>query len=652
MRSDVETAIRRKAAQLGKLVVRMTTKAGSGHPSSALSLAHIVTTLMYQVMRYDPSDPWSQSSDRLVLSEGHSVPIVYAAYADVGGIVGNTSATSRKLRVADLDTLRELDSVLDGHPNPPAGFPFFDAATGSLGQGLSIACGLALASRLSDIERRIYVIIGDGESREGQVWEAVDFAVDNQLTAVVPIFNANRQGQSDYVSEQQSAEKLAAKLEAYGMEARIVDGHDPAALIEAFERAGRNGGPFAVVAKTRKGWGVRALEDVTNHGRPLPEGKLSRALADLDEELKKAGEVGGEVKLAPSGPTQGLATMAMSQRMPVPDFEAMLADDAYLSKFRSTKMMSTRRAYGLALRELGKVNPAVVALDGDVSNSTFSEYFGREFPGRFFECRIAEQNMVSVAGGLAAGGKIPFASTFGKFLVRAYDQTEMNITSGHNMKLVGSHSGASLGADGPSQMGLVDLAFFRSFPTESPEGGDSRMVIFVPADGYAAYRAVELAARHVGPVYIRTFRPDVSLLYEPHTRFEIGGAQELAQGEDVTLVACGYMVHVAREAVGVLSEMGLRAGLVDVYSFPIRSALVHELAAGLDKRILTVEDNYGGGLGSAIAELAAEARGARVWRMTVGRIPKSGRTAEEVLEWLGLGAQRIAERARELARAS
>ena len=260
--------------------------------------------------------------------------------------------------------------------------------------------------------------------------------------------------------------------------------------------------------------------------------------------------------------------------------------------------------------------------------------------------------MVGVAGGLAAGGKIPFASTFGKFLVRAYDQTEMNITSGHNMKLVGSHSGASLGADGPSQMGLVDLAFFRSFPTDSPKGGDSRLVIFVPADGYAAYRAVELAARHVGPVYIRTFRPDVPLLYEPYTRFEIGGAQELSQGEDVTLVAFGYMVHVGREAVGLLSEMGLRAGLVDVYSFPIRSALVREMAAERDRRILTVEDNYGGGLGSAVAELAAEARGARVWRMTVDRIPKSGRTGEEVLEWLGLGARRIAERARELARAS
>jgi len=649
MSKEIEAAIGRKAAELGKLVVEMTTEAGSGHPSSALSLAHIVTTLMYQVMRHNPKDPCDPTSDRLVLSEGHAVPIVYAAYADLEGSVGQRGGAMRQLGVEDLKELRKIDSVLDGHPNPAAGFPFFDAATGSLGQGLSIAAGLVAGARLDDEDRRVFAILGDGESREGQVWEAVDFIVEHKLTGVVTIFNANGLGQSDYVSGQQSPEALARKAAAYGMEVREVNGHDAGQLLDALGRGPSEVGvPVAVVARTQKGWGVSALQGTGRHGKPLTEEELEGALADLEAERVKAGS--GEMEMRPSGTGRGVPTVPKSGRMSAPDFEAMLEGDAFLKKFRSKRLISTRRAYGLALRELGRARPDVVALDGDVSNSTFSDYFQKAFGERFFECRIAEQNMVGVVGGLAAAGKIPFASSFGKFLVRGYDQMEMNINSGHNMKLMGSHTGASLGADGPSQMGLVDVAFFRSFPTEGEQG--TKLVVFNPADGYAAYRMVELAARHVGPVYIRTGRDDVALIYDAQTRFEIGGAHALAQGDDVILVATGYMVHAARQAVETLSEMGISAGLIDAYSFPIQSELIREIAAERGRKVLTVEDNYGGGLGSAIAELAAEAKGARVWRMTVPRIPKSGRSGEKVLAWLGLAPQDIAARAKTLAETS
>ncbi|MCK4342765.1 MAG: transketolase, partial [Phycisphaerae bacterium] len=252
-------AIHRMAAELGKLVVRMTTQAGSGHPSSGLSLAHLVTYLMYEQMRYDPANPWEATADRLVLSEGHAVPIIYAAFANLGGAVGRDREAAVTLTPNEVDQLRARGSVLDGHPNPAEGFPFFDAATGSLGQGLSVAAGLAVAARLDGTDRRVYALIGDGEAREGQVWEAADFIVDHSLTNVCAIFSANGQGQAGDVSPQQSAERLAAKLTAFGWEVAEIDGHDPEAIAAAFSKVGTTDKPFAIVARTIKGWGVDKL---------------------------------------------------------------------------------------------------------------------------------------------------------------------------------------------------------------------------------------------------------------------------------------------------------------------------------------------------------------------------------------------------------
>jgi transketolase len=286
---SLSDTVNSKAIELGKHVITMTTKAGSGHPSSGLSLAHIVILLLEKRMKYNPANPWDPASDRLVLSEGHAVPIVYAVYADIKGVMGHSPDEAKRLTVEDLASLREIDSMLDGHPNPAEGFPFFDAATGSLGQGLSVGAGLGLAARLRGIDKTIFVIIGDGESREGQIWEAADFIVDQGLTNVCAIFNSNGQGQADYVSKQQSAEVLAAKLKAYGWKIRTVNGHDVMAVSSALNGAGKGDKPLAIIAKTTKGWGTAALQGKGNHGKPLKESEVPGALADLDAMYEKLG---------------------------------------------------------------------------------------------------------------------------------------------------------------------------------------------------------------------------------------------------------------------------------------------------------------------------------------------------------------------------
>lgn len=638
-----------KALEMAKLIVRMTTLAGSGHPSSALSLVHLVATLMYKEMRYDPKDPWNPASDRLVLSEGHAVPVIYAAYADLGGVYGKSRAEARELTPQYCDTLRELDSELDGHPNPQAGFPFFDAATGSLGQGLSVAAGLALAARLDGRDRRIYAIIGDGESREGQVWEAVDFIVDYKLTNVIPIFNCNRLGQADYVSPQQSPENTAKKLEAYNLKPVVVDGHDAAAIYQALTSIDPAGPPVAVVLVTQKGWGVTTLQGEGHHGKPLEAEEMEPALAEL-EKLSRALPPIGDVEVKPEPPSAcgPKSSSVKASAMPECDFEKLLAGDKMLETLKSKGVLATRRAYGVALHELGKVNPDVVVLDGDVSNSTFANIFAKAFPERFFECRIAEQNMLSVAGGLAAAGKIPFVSSFAKFLTRAYDQIEMLTIGGLNIKICGSHSGISLGADGPSQMGLVDVAFFRSFTSTTGQESDRACIVFIPADAVAAYYCVKLAAEYKGMVYIRTVRPDVPLIYPPKQKFEIGGANRIVEGDDITFISNGYTLHYLMGVVDELKAEGISAGLVDAYSFPLRSRLLQDITGDAKRILITVEDNYTGGLGSAVAELAASNHGARVQCMVPNRIPKSGRTADDIFRYSGLGKDAIVAKVKEI----
>jgi len=634
-----------KAVELGKHVLRMTTAAGSGHPSSALALTHLIVELMYRRMRYDLANPWDRGNDRLVLSVGHAVPIVYAAYADLGGAVGKHPGDARALSVADLGSLRALDRVLDGHPNPAEGFPFFDAATGSLGQGLSVASGLALAARLDGIDKRIYCIVGDGESREGQVWEAMDFIIDHRLTNVCAIFSCNGHGQAAAVSPQQSADAIARKAEAFGWQVIQVDGYDPREIQGAFDAAQQASKPAAIVARTVKGWGVASMVGTNYHGKPMPASELESAIAELDETASSLGAEAGDV--AQIQPPVAAPAGVMG-RIELPPF-ADAAIAAGLSAKLEARKLATRVAYGAALVALGDVDERVVALDGDVSNSTFSNKFQKAHPGRFVEGKIAEQNMVSAAVGLAAGGKIPFASSFAKFLARAVDQIDMAAIGRANIKLVGSHAGVSLGADGPSQMSVSDMAYFRSLTRVGDRRGGVVCHVFHPADAVCAYRCCELMANVDGMCFLRTHRPDAPFLYPQDERFELRGCKQLRKGSSLTLVSSGYMVHTVLEAADKLAERGVSCNVFDCYTLPLDTTPILAAAGESGSTILCVEDNYIGGVHAELAEAAAAVGNIRVVGMTPTRIPKSAKSAAQVFDYVGVGVDQILAKASGLA---
>jgi len=651
-----EAAIHAQAIELDGLALKMCAEAGSGHPTSAMSLGHIVTVLFFNTMRYSAEHPDYPTSDRLVLSEGHAVPIVYAAAAKLGVHVGGLE-DRRPLTIDDLNTLRAADSVLDGHPNPVEGMPLFDAATGSLGQGLSVAAGVAEAARLDGYDKRVYCIVGDGESREGQISEALDYIAERKLTNVCTIFNCNQWGQAGRVSGQQSPQTLAAKLEAFGYEVHAIDGHKPAEIKAAFDAfvarsadADADAKPIAVVANTVKGWGAPSLQGGGWHGKPAEKDQLETALAELAEKRAELTSALTSSDAFTIQPPQVIESDDYTAPADIPTFKQALERRDMLSVYHTGKL-ATRKAYGIALVELGKANKDVVALDGDVSNSTFSKHFAddKATASRFFECKIAEQNMVSMAAGLSAAGKIPFVSTFAKFVTRAYDQIEMAINSGANIKIIGSHAGVSLAADGPSQMSLPDVAWFRSFATMRDQRGNPGCYVLQPADAFAAYALTAVMADYDGACYMRTLRPETEFIYGEDDVFNLGGFQQLQEGRDLVLVASGYMVHEANKALQGLDDAGVSAALVDLYSLPFDEDKLLDVVAASGGRVVTLEDNYGAGFGSAVADaISASGDGFEITQMHVTRIPKSARTPDETMEMVGLSSRQIVQRCLEL----
>jgi transketolase len=640
------SAVNRKAIDLGKLSVEMTTAAGSGHPSSALSLAHLVTALMYHQMRWDPKDPWNPAADRLVLSEGHAVPIVYAAYADLGGMIGRTREEARAMTRADAMTLRAIESVVDGHPHPQVGFPFFDAATGSLGQGLSVAAGLAASARMDGIDRNVYCIIGDGESREGQIWEAVDFVVEHALTNCVAIFNCNALAQSDWVSVQQSAEVLAKKLEAFGCVVRVIDGHDPAEIRKAFDELPviKNGNrPLAIVAQTVKGWGSAAEQGMGKHGTPVKKDKMDQIFKELDQTARDLGlgegSSNGELKLPP--PPK--APPREHKPIKIPSFDEQMEKMGFLKDVKAGKPFAPRKAYGVALVALGEADKRVVGLDADVKNSTHAEWFAKKFPKQFLECRIAEQNMFSVAAGVSAAGKVPFCSTFAKFVTRGYDQIEMAIIGGANIKITGTHAGVTLAADGPSQMSLSDVAFFRSFTHTKNFNGQPAVRYFFPSDAVSCYQITGMMANIDGTCYQRALRAETKVLYKHDEQFPEGGFKVLREGRDACFVAAGYMVHECLRVADEMAKSGRKATVIDAYALPIADPeQILAIAARSGGTIVTVEDNYTGGLDAELAiAIARSGDDVKLKNIFVDRIPKSGREPDDVLNYLDLGAKAI-----------
>ena len=592
--------------------VRSTTAAGSGHPSSCCSAAEIVATLFFAEMRFDPMRPGEPRNDRFVLSKGHAAPLLYAAWAAAGFFDR-----------AELMTLREIDSDLEGHPTPR--LPYVDVATGSLGQGICVGVGMALNARRIGSDYRTYVLIGDGESAEGSVWEAAEVAAHKRLDNLCAIVDVNALGQSRATALGHDMDALAARWRGFLWHAIVVDGHDIAALIRSFEKARQtNGRPTVILARTIKGKGISFIEGRNGwHGRPLKRGEEEqRALAELEAQFVEV--PGGRDRKPAIRPPAGQAIAEPAPRPVEPPAYAL------------GQQVATREAYGTALAKLGTSDPRVVALDADVGNSTFSEKFETAHRERFYENFIAEQSMVGAAMGLASRGAIPFPSTFACFLTRAYDFIRMAAISNLNVKLAGSHAGVSIGEDGPSQMGLEDLAMMRAQPT---------MTVLYPCDAVSTERILVEAAYHEGPAYIRTTRPKTPVIYANEEKFPIGGCKVLRRSDrdEVTIVAAGITVYEALKAYDELQRAGMAVRIVDAYSIkPIDERTIRAAGRETGGWILTVEDHYvGGGLGDAVSEAVAP-DGIRVQRLGIREIPRSGK-AEELLDRFGISASHIVE---------
>ena len=573
-----------------------------------------MAALFFGEMRYDPRDPANPDNDRFVLSKGHAAPILYAAWAEAGIITRE-----------DLLTLRRLDSDLEGHPTPR--LPWVDVATGSLGQGLCAAVGIALNARRITSDYRTYVLMGDGETAEGSVWEAASVAAHERLDSLCAIVDVNALGQSQATQWQHDMTAHATKWSAFGWHSIVIDGHDLTAVLDALEQARRTRSrPTVVLAKTLKGKGISFMEGKGGwHGKAIKKGEeLDKALAELQSQFVPEDE-----------PAQPIPAPARRQRPA--EKEARLTTPAY----KLGESVATREAYGAALARLGAGDDRIVALDADVKNSTFSEKFEQQHPQRFYQTFIAEQVMIGAAMGLAARGAIPFPSTFAAFLTRAYDFIRMAAISNVNVKMAGSHAGVSIGEDGPSQMALEDLAMMCAQPN---------ITVLYPCDAVSTERLLEKAAYHHGPVYMRTSRPKTPVIYGPDERFELGGLKILRRSaaDVATVIGAGVTVFEALKAHAELQAGGVNIRVVDLYSLqPIDAASLLQCAAETKGRLITVEDHYAtGGIGDAVAAAVAGG-GFTVKRLAVPEIPRSG-TPDQLLDHYGISARHIVKAVREL----
>jgi len=612
--STVE-AIKEKARRLSILSMMSTTAAGSGHPTSCMSAAELMAGIFFYAMKIDPKNPNSSDSDRFVLSKGHAAPVLYAALAETG-----VFPASRVM------TLRQFSSEIEGHPTPL--IPGVDAATGSLGQGLSVGAGLAIGARMDKSPTRVYVLLGDGEMAEGQIWEAAEFAGHYKLDNLTVFADVNALGQSEPTMYQHDMEIYRRKFESEGFAAEVIDGHDVTAVLAALDRAkATRGRPQAILARTVKGHGVSFCAGKEHwHGKAFSKDELAIALKEI-----------GETIAVPPDPGKSYARTSLPQP---PDFPAPAAPD-----YDPAKPVATREAYGYALKRLGAVNPHIVAISADVKNSTFSEIFGKAFPDHFYQGYIAEQNMVSVGVGLAARGKVPFLDTFACFLSRAYDQVRMAAISRSNINLCGSHCGVSIGEDGPSQMALEDLAMFRAVHGSA---------VFYPSDAVSAERLTETMARRSGINYMRTSRPKTPILYSKDEKFPVPGFKVLRKSaqDRVTVIGAGITLHEALKAADELKTRGTAVRVIDLYCVkPIDGkALAAEIGATGGK-LITVEDHWPeGGVGEAVLAALAQAGMApsKSRLIAVTGMPHSGKP-EELVDAFGISARHIAAAVREIA---
>jgi transketolase len=602
-------AWKRLATQLRVDSIRSTTKAGSGHPTSSLSAADLMAVLLASHLRYDLEQPRALGNDQLIFSKGHAAPLLYAVLKAVGAISDT-----------QLMTLRKRGSVIEGHPTPR--LPYVEVATGSLGQGLAVAVGMALAAkRLDRVEDRFWVLLGDSEMAEGSIYESLEMGGFYGLSNLIAILDMNRLGQRGPTMLGWEGEAYAARARAFGWEAAVIDGHDAGAIDGAYSAAERSARPTLLIARTKKGAGVSFLADQEGwHGKALSREEATHALAEL-------------------GWSEGAAALVVKPKRASTHQVAPAAPAAAteLPRYSPGAQVATRAAFGDALAALGSSNPRVVALDGEVSNSTYTDRFAKTHPERFFEMYIAEQQLVSAAVGLQTRGWRPFAATFAAFFTRAFDQIRMAAISQATLSLVGSHAGVSIGEDGPSQMGLEDLAMMRAVH-------DS--VVLYPCCANATAKLVaEMAARD-GIQYLRTTREKTPVLYPPTEAFPIGGCKILRRSDSdrIGIVAAGITVHEALKAHERLRARGVMTRIIDLYTVkPVDRATLREAARECPGGLLVVEDHHPeGGLADAVAEAFDGIAAPTMSRLAVRNMPGSA-TPEEQLGLAGIDANAIVE---------
>lgn len=606
------------AQQLRIDSIRCTTAAGSGHPTSSMSAADLMSVLMSKYLHYDFDNPQNPNNDHLIFSKGHAAPLLYSMYKAAGAISDE-----------ELLTLRKFGSRIEGHPTPV--LPWVDVATGSLGQGLPIGVGVALVAKYVDkLPYKVFVVLGDSEMAEGSIWEALDHASHYKLDNVIGILDCNRLGQRGETELGWNTAAYAERAKAFGWTPIVIDGHNLEEIDHAFAHAtsANNGQPTLIIAKTLKGKGFSAIENKDGwHGKALPKDMAEQAIQEINPQARS--------QSYPVQKPENLQPAAEAQKKPVE-----------LPKYTLGETQATRKAYGEALRALGAANPDVLAVDAEVSNSTHAEDFGKAYPDRFFEQYIAEQQMVATAVAMSVRHKIPFASTFAAFYSRAYDFIRMAAISRANIRLVGSHAGVSIGEDGPSQMALEDLAMMRAVYDST---------VLYPSDANQTAHLVELMAEHPGIVYMRTTREKTPIIYGPDEVFSVGGSKVVRQSDkdEATIVAAGITLHESLKAYEQLKSDGIIVRVIDAYSVkPIDEETLFVAAEEAGNKIITVEDHWSeGGLGEAVLEAFTERAGSlpEVVKLAVQSMPGSG-TPAQLLEEAGISAHHIVQAVRALVR--
>jgi transketolase len=601
---------RELAQQLRVDSIRCSTAAGSGHPTSSMSAADVMAVLLARHLRYDWQDPERPGNDHLIFSKGHASPLLYSMFK-AAGVVSDDEL---------VHSYRQFGSRLAGHPTPV--LPWVDVATGSLGQGLPDGVGVALAGKfLDELPYRVWVLCGDSEMAEGSMWEALDKASYYHLDNLVAIIDVNRLGQRGPTELGWDTEAYAARVEAFGARALVIDGHDLGEIDKALESAPGSGRPTVIIARTLKGKGFSEVEDKEGwHGTALPPEMAERAIVEL----------GGERAIVVTGP--------------LPEPGAPKVRDigtVTLPRYELGAKVATRKAFGEALAALG-ARPEVIVMDGEVGNSTHTEDFAKAHPGRYFEMFIAEQQLVAAAVGLQVRGYVPFAATFAAFFTRAYDFIRMAAISQANIRLSGSHAGVEIGPDGPSQMALEDLAMIRALHTST---------VLYPSDAASAAKLVEVMADTDGIVYMRTTRGAYPVLYGPDEEFPVGGSKTLASSpeDQVTLIGAGVTLHNCLAAADELAADGISARVLDLYSVkPIDTAALLAASAATGGRLVVAEDHSpAGGLGSAVLDALNEAgQPTVVSHLAVRELPGSG-TPAELMDAAGISAAHIAQAARD-----